>query len=369
MNAATPLIVQFTHRPEQRPKVDDSFHLEVDLTLPASGITGVFGPSGSGKTTLLRGIAGLLPLSSAHIRLGETCWQDKDTLIAAHKRRIGYVFQEASLFPHLNVEGNLRYARKRAVNPQLDESRILQLLGLEHLLQRRAGELSGGERQRVAVARALFSSPSLLLMDEPLAALDYRRKAEILPYLLDLKSELQIPIIYVTHTADELASLADWLVVLDEGRVQSSGPIEDNFQMIAQAAHGDSDLAVLIQGTISELEPEWGLQHVQFAGGQLLVRDSGREVGDEIRVRVQARDVSISLLPPEQSSILNNLPAEIESIESNADSSMVLVTAWVKTDTERTRFMANITRRSAVALSLTAGQQVYLLLKSVAILG
>jgi molybdate transport system ATP-binding protein len=368
VSAATPLIVQFNHRPQQRQQVDESFRLEVDLALPASGITGVFGPSGSGKTTLLRGIAGLLPLSSAHIRLGETCWQDQDTLIAAYKRRIGYVFQEASLFPHLNVAGNLHYARKRAVNPQLDESRILQLLGLEHLLQRRADELSGGERQRVAVARALFSSPSLLLMDEPLAALDYRRKSEILPYLLDLKSELQIPILYVSHTADELASLADWLVVLDEGKVQSSGPIEENFHMIAEAAHGDSDLAVLIQGTISALEPEWHLQQVQFPGGQLLVRDSGRPVGDNIRLRVQARDVSISLLPPEQTSILNNLPAEIESIESNADSSMVLVTAWVKTDTKRTRFMANITRRSAVALSLTVGQQVYLLLKSVAIL-
>lgn len=361
-------MVQFIHAPEKRSTVDEGFHLEVDLRLPASGITGVFGPSGSGKTTLLRGIAGLLPLSTAHIRLGETCWQDEDNLIATHKRRIGYVFQEASLFPHLNVEGNLHYARKRAVNPQLDESRILQLLGLEHLLQRRAGELSGGERQRVAVARALFSSPALLLMDEPLAALDYRRKAEILPYLLNLKSELQIPMIYVSHTADELASLADWLVVLDEGKVQSSGPIEDNFHMIARAAHGDSDLAVLIQGTISGLESEWGLQHVQFAGGELLVRDSGRQVGDEIRVRVQARDVSISLLPPEQTSILNNLPAEIESIESNENSSMVLVTAWVTTGTHRTRFMANITRRSAVSLSLKVGQHVYLLLKSVAIL-
>jgi len=138
--------------------------------------------------------------------------------------------------------------------------------------------------------------------------------------------------------------------------------------MIAQAAHGDSDLAVLIQGTISALEVEWGLQQVQFPGGQLLVRDSGRQVGDEIRVRVQARDVSISLLPLEQTSILNNLSAQIESIESKADSSMVLITAWVTSGTDRTRFMANITRRSAAALSLTVGQQVYLLLKSVAIL-
>jgi molybdate transport system ATP-binding protein len=357
MSAAS-LLVRFAHT-----FAETGSSVEVDLDLPAQGIIGVFGPSGSGKTTLLRVLAGLLRVDDAVIHLSQR-WQDEGSFMPSHKRRIGYVFQEPSLFPHLTVAGNLQYASKRAASVLKDGPRILELLGIEDLLIRRTASLSGGEQQRVAIARALFSSPKLMILDEPLASLDFNRKQEILPYLLELKSELHIPMVYVSHSAGELASLADWLVVMDQGRVQASGPIQETFSYIAEAAHGESDLAVLIEATVQAKEAEWGLVRVSFPSGELLVRDPGRSQDETLRLRIQARDVSISLNRPADSSILNCLPATIGKIKPGTDESMVLVTAWVGD----TRLLANITRRSLAKLELQAGQDVFLQLKSVAIL-
>ena len=355
---ATKLVVRFNHQ-----FADTGARVDVDLEVPTDGIVGVFGPSGSGKTTLLRVIAGLLQVPNAQVAMASN-WQSADHFVPSHHRKVGYVFQEPSLFPHLTVAGNLRFARRRASRELNDGDKLLKLLGLDAMLDRSVSSLSGGEQQRVAIARALFSTPNLLILDEPLASLDHQRKQEILPYLLRLKRELDIPIVYVSHSAEELACLADWLVIMDQGQVQASGPIQETFLHIAGAAHGESDLAVLIEGTVTSREPEWGLARVEFAGGELLVRDSERAVGDSIRLRIQARDVSISLQQVHESSILNSLPATLSAIEGDVTDSMARVTAWVG----ETQILANITRRSVAILNLKAGQQVYLQFKSVAIL-
>ncbi|MDP2021255.1 MAG: molybdenum ABC transporter ATP-binding protein, partial [Hydrogenophaga sp.] len=209
--------------------VRDAFTLDLALTLPGRGLTALFGASGSGKTTCLRVLAGLEPAASGHLSVGGELWQDsaRGLFVPPHQRALGYVFQEASLFDHLSVRDNIRFGYRRtpAVQRRYGWDHGLELLGIGHLLQRMPHELSGGERQRVAMARALATSPRVLLMDEPLAALDTPRKAEILPWLEQLHQKLDIPVVYVTHSADEVARLADHLVLLEQGRVMAQGPV------------------------------------------------------------------------------------------------------------------------------------------------
>ncbi len=207
------------------------FALQVDLHLPAGGVTAFFGHSGSGKTTLLRCIAGLERAPKGRLVVNGELWQEEGQWLPTHKRSIGYVFQEASLFPHLSVLGNLQYGMKRISDPQrVNLHQVVELLGIGHLLARKPESLSGGERQRVGIARALAVSPRLLLMDEPLAALDLKRKREILPYLERLHDELDIPVLYVSHSPDEVMVLADYIVVLDEGQVLAEGLPADIFR-------------------------------------------------------------------------------------------------------------------------------------------
>jgi molybdate transport system ATP-binding protein len=205
------------------------FRLAVDLVLPGSGVTVLFGHSGSGKTTLLRCIAGLQQAAKGFLQINGEVWHDSErgVFLPTHKRSLGYVFQEANLFPHLSVKGNLQFGLKRTGQTGADLTHILELLGIVHLLDRMPDRLSGGERQRVAIARALALNPKVLLMDEPLAALDFKRKQEILPFLERLHRELHIPLLYVTHSQQEVAQLADQLVILDEGRVLASGPLSE----------------------------------------------------------------------------------------------------------------------------------------------
>ncbi|MGA8880918.1 MAG: molybdenum ABC transporter ATP-binding protein, partial [Azonexus sp.] len=205
----------------------NDFAVDVDLTLPGSGVTALFGPSGSGKTTCLRAMAGLERAPGGLFALGDTVWQDaaRGHFVPTHKRALGMVFQEASLFPHLSVRGNMEFGQKRAstAGKRFALPEVAELLGIGHLLERMPALLSGGERQRVAIARALLAAPRILLMDEPLAGLDHRRKLEILPYLERLHRELAIPVIYVSHAPDEVARLADHLVLLDHGKAIASG--------------------------------------------------------------------------------------------------------------------------------------------------
>ncbi|NNK32184.1 MAG: molybdenum ABC transporter ATP-binding protein, partial [Xanthomonadales bacterium] len=205
------------------------FRLDVDLELPGRGVTSVFGPSGCGKTSLLRAIAGLDRHVDAYLRVGDICWQDEQRFVPTHRRRLGYVFQEPSLFDHLDIRGNIAYGMKRSPpgerRVRFDEA--VELLDLSRFLARRPADLSGGERQRVSIARALASSPRLLLMDEPLAAVDVTRKQEILPYIESLHRELDIPVLHVSHLPEEVARIADHLLLMENGRVKASGPAQD----------------------------------------------------------------------------------------------------------------------------------------------
>jgi molybdate transport system ATP-binding protein len=337
------------------------FALDVDLHLPGRGVTALFGPSGCGKTTLLRSFAGLIRPQGRLVVKGEV-WQDQNHWVPSHQRSIGYVFQEASLFPHLSVLGNLQYGLKRsstALPQQLDQ--VLELLGISHLLQRKPHELSGGEKQRVGIARALAVQPQLLLMDEPLAALDLKRKQEILPYLDRMQQELEIPIIYVTHSPDEVARLADHLVVLDQGRVLASGALSETLARLDLPLGEDS--GVVIAAQVGAVDSTWHLARLDFAGASVWTRDPSLAVGSAVRLRILARDVSLSLSQPQQSSIQNVLQGQIDAFGDDAHPGLILVRVRVGP----TAIVARVTRRSLAELNLTPGASVWVQVKSVAL--
>ncbi len=344
------------------------FTLSVDLQLPEAGITVLFGASGSGKTTVLRCVAGLERAHDAQVRIGGELWQDdrQRLFVPTWRRPIGYVFQEASLFDHLDVRANIAFGLKRIPVGQAAQTvdHAVELLGIGHLLNRMPSRLSGGERQRVAIARALATRPRLLLLDEPLAALDHARKQEILPWLERLRDHLHMPMLYVTHSADELARLADHVVVLDAGRVRAQGPTTELLSSISAAVLSGDEVGAVLPGRVVERQAEWHLCRVEFGGGSLWLRDSGLAVGQAVRLRVLARDVSLAVHEPQGSSILNHLPCTIEACATDAHPSQVLVRAAVGS----THLLARITARSFQALGLSPGRDAWLQVKSVALL-
>lgn len=344
------------------------FTLNVDLQLPGHGVTALFGPSGSGKTTCLRVLAGLEPKAHARVSVLGEVWQDSATGLfrPVHQRALGYVFQEASLFAHLRVQENLQYGFNRTPlrERQHPWSHLLELLGITHLLQRWPHELSGGERQRVAIARALATSPQLLLMDEPLAALDAARKAEILPYLERLPRELRIPILYVSHSMDEVARLADHLVLLAPGCVTTSGPTNEVLTRLDHAlAHGDTAGAVL-HVRVLQHDAADHLSTTQFSGGQLTIPMQATPVGETLRLRVQARDVSLTLREQADTSILNRIPVTVMALSPDGPGQTM-----VALDAGGTTLLARVTGRSARLLDLAPGKTVYAQIKGAAILG
>jgi molybdate transport system ATP-binding protein len=343
------------------------FLLDVDLALPSRGVTALFGPSGSGKTTLLRCIAGLERAPDGVLTVESQPWQDAGHFLPTHRRPLGYVFQEASLFPHLTVRRNLEYGMKRvpANERRVAMEQSVELLGIDHLLDRLPDRLSGGERQRVAIARALLTSPRLLLMDEPLAALDLARKNEILPYLERLHDELEIPVLYVTHSPDEVARLADHIVVMSDGRAVAQGPLAETLARIDLPIRLGEDAGVVLDGRIAERDENWHLARVEFDGGSLWVRDSGHALGQRVRVRIIARDVSIALEPQHESSILNCLPAAVAEIADDAHPALALV----KLNIGKSAVVARLTHRSACGLDLKPGKPVYVQIKAVALIG
>lgn len=341
------------------------FRLDVDLELPARGVTALFGHSGSGKTTLLRCVAGLERPASGRLRFKGQVWQDERTWVPTHRRPLGYVFQEASLFPHLSVMGNLRYGQKRSRTEQkiaLDQA--IELLGIGHLLERRSDLLSGGERQRIGIARALAVSPEILLMDEPLAALDHKRKREILPYLERLHDELDIPVLYVSHSPDEVARLADYLVVLDGGRVVARGPLGETLARLDLPVRLGEDVGVVLDAQVGGVDAEWHLARLDFEGGSLWTRDHALPQGKRVRVRVLARDVSLTVAAPGPSSIQNVFPGVIESLGSDEHPGLLLVRVQVGA----ALFVARLTRRSAAQLGVEVGLRVHVQVKSVALM-
>ena len=341
------------------------FLLDVDLNLPAQHVTGIFGPSGSGKTTFLRAVAGLDHASDGLLKLGDTVWQDGAYFVPTHRRSIGYVFQEASLFSHLDVERNLEYALRRVPESERKVSMetAIELLGIGPILGRRTDSLSGGERQRVAIARALAASPRILMMDEPLAAVDLMHKQEIMPYLQSLHDELDIPVLYVSHSIDEVAGLADTLALLERGRAKAVGPVQDMLTRLDLPFVHDADAEAIVETVVAEHDDAFDLTYLDFPGGRFAVTRRSLPVGDIVRLRVAARDVSLTLERQTGTSILNLFPATVEDIvqDGRAQSMVRLVAGGVT-------LLSRITTRSAFELGLEPGRSVYAQVKAVALL-
>lgn len=344
----------------------ESFELDASFDAPAVGVTALFGPSGSGKTTLLRCIAGLERAAGTLYVNGQT-WQDEGRFVPTHQRSLGYVFQEASLFPHLSVRANLEYGLKRtpAAERKVSLEQVVEWLGLNHLIERgNPAKLSGGERQRVAIGRALLTSPRILLMDEPLSALDSASKQEILPYLERLHRDLEIPVLYVSHSLDEVARLADHLVLLQQGKVIASGELHETLSRLdLPTAHFD-DAGAVIETAVTQHDEKYHLTRLDFPGGQLWVGRVEQPFGTRVRARVLARDVSIATQPPHGTSINNVLNARIDEIrDEGPDKVVVRMTVG-----ESQVLLSRITRRSRDHLALMTGMYVCAQVKSVALM-
>jgi molybdate transport system ATP-binding protein len=331
-----------------------------------AGITALFGRSGAGKTSLVNAIAGIVRPDRGRIAIDGTTVFDSERGVDAPtpKRRIGYVFQEGRLFPHLSVGQNLRYAGLFSRGaPASEFARVVELLGLRDLLERRPGNLSGGEKQRVAIGRALLSSPRLLLLDEPLASLDAHRKNEVLQYIELLRDEIRIPVVYVSHSAEEVVRLADTVVLLSAGEVSAVGPAEEIMgRPDLRAATGAFEGGAVIEAKVVEQDMQYDIATLSFEGGELYVADLDALIGEPVRVRVRARDVSIAIAPPSGISIQNVLHGRISGIGAERGG-VVDVAIAVGAVTLRSR----ITRRAADQLALAPGREVYALIKAVSL--
>jgi molybdate transport system ATP-binding protein len=356
MSAATVIAMRYALR-------HPSFRLDVDVEIPMHGITGVYGRSGAGKTSLLRCIAGLeTPDKGRLVVAGET-WQDRRTSRPVHRREIGYVFQEPRLFDHLDVRGNIEFGARRRRGgrvPSLDA--VVELLGLEQLLGRKPGALSGGEAQRVAIARALLCAPRFVLMDEPLASLDQARKNEILPFLERLHAESSIPVIYVSHNIDEICRLCDHLLVIEDGRIDAAGELQDVLMRTDLPILAGLEAGSVIEGTVAGYDDEDQLLRLSTSAGELWVPGEGRALGSPLRLRVRANDVSLCLTRPTQSTILNILPATVEAIQPEAGGSD-LVRLGIGND----KLLARVTRRSVREIGIAEGDELFAQIKSVAV--
>lgn len=341
------------------------FKLDAKFQVLSTGVTALFGASGAGKTTILRAIAGLDCHAGSRLTVNGEIWQDNRTFLPPHRRPIGYVFQEPSLFDHLDVAGNVNYGCRRVSgkNRQIGFERAVELFGIADLLDRRVHTLSGGERQRVAMARALAVSPRLLLMDEPLAALDLPRKAEILPYLEALAGELEIPLVYVSHSPDEVARLADQLVLMECGSVIASGPISEMLTRPDLPLARGHLAEALVKARVSGFDEQFSLNFLDFPGGRFTLPGKRLEVGAKVRLRVAARDVSLTLDAQEGTSILNIFKATVKSLSSEGQAQMV-----VHLDVIGVPMLSHVTRKSAELLDLQPGKTVYAQVKSVAVL-
>lgn len=343
-----------------------SFELDAAFTAPAGGVTALFGRSGAGKTSVVNAIAGLLRPDWGRIRVGGVTFFDRDAGIhmPVTQRRIGYVFQDARLFPHMSVRDNLLYGWRRvpAAERRIAFDPVVDLLGLAALLRRRPRHLSGGERQRVALGRALLAQPRVLLMDEPLASLDAPRKAEIIPYIERLRDELGLPIVLVSHAVEEVVRLATTVVLLDQGRVAAAGPVGEIMgRLDLEGLTGLHDAGAVLDCRVAAHHEGHGLTTLDFPGGQLRVPRLGLALGTRLQVRIHARDVILALRPPEQLSVQNVLPGRIREIGAVAEAFVE-----VQIDLGGSTLIARVTRRAALDLALAPGMPVYALVKSVA---
>lgn len=343
-----------------------AFRLDIAFEAPARGITALFGRSGSGKTSVLRAVAGLQRAEQGMVRINDEIWQNGRAFIPTHKRPLGYVFQEASLFPHLSVRRNLEYGWRRTADSarRIQFGDVVELLGIGALLSRATMRLSGGERQRVAIARALLTSPKLLLMDEPLSALDHEAKQAILPYLESLHDEFEIPSLYVSHDPNEVARLADHMVLLDNGRVVAQGEAANLLTRVDLPPAGYDDAASLLEGVVSSHDTTYHLTWISMDCGRVAVMREDLPVGQHARVQIRARDVSLALSAHSDTSILNTLPAKVIDTHDINPTQVLVRLALLDGQT----LLSRITRRSAMALGIQEGLHLFAQVKSVALL-
>jgi len=348
---------------------DGDFNLDVDVSLSDTQVTAIFGPSGSGKTSVLRAIAGLGSQRDAVVSFRGETWQANENgrkvFVPTYKRGLAYVFQEPSLFEHLSVIENIKYGAKRVNDGQdgISPEQAIVSLELTKLVRRNVTTLSGGEKQRVAIARALCSKPRLLLMDEPLSALDQASKQEILKMLVTLRQQLNIPIVYVSHSIDEVARLADDLVLLDSGSVVAEGPVQSILtQLDLTLAHG-ADAESIIEASVAEHDDEFGLTYLDSKVGRFSVLRRSLDIGESVRLMVSAKDVSVTLERQHDTSILNIFPATITDIKEAGVSQVTL-----KLESNGVPVLARLTKKSASLMYLKKGFRVYLQAKSVALL-
>jgi molybdate transport system ATP-binding protein len=345
-----------------------AFTLDVDLSLPGRGVSAIFGPSGSGKSTILRIMAGLERSATGRIEVDGQQWQDsgRKVFLPPHARGIGYVFQEANLFPHLSVRNNLLYGQRRTGTRMqtVDLDSTITLLGIGHLLERFPENLSGGERQRVAIARALLASPRILLLDEPLASLDLERKREVLPYLERLHETLEIPVILVSHALDEVLRLSDHLSLIRDGKIITSGPLQQTLSRLELPEIQTRDIGVVLDGKVIESHSTYGLIEVEVAGMRLQVTHGPLPKGRRLRLQIQSCDVSLALEKPQASSVLNLIPATIvrETTQEEAPHVHLLL------DASGSPLIARITRLSRDRLQLSPGTPVWAQIKAVAVI-
>jgi molybdate transport system ATP-binding protein len=337
----------------------ESFHLSARFSA-APGLTALFGRSGSGKTTLVDIVGGLIRPDRGKVAIDGQALVDTERglFVPKHRRRIGYVFQDSRLFPHLSVRGNLLYGRWFAGDggAAADLASVVDLLGIGHLLERRPESLSGGEKQRVAIGRALLAQPRLLLMDEPLASLDEARRAEILPYIERLRDEAGVPILYVSHSVTEVARLATTVVILTEGRVTAVGPVAD---ILPLADAGDA--GGVLDAVVARHDEAFQLSVLTTAAGELQVPRLSAPAGASVRAYIRARDVMLSLRPPEEISALNVLAGRVAAIVPAANGAQ----ADVRLDCNGANLTARLTAKSVERLALAPGRPVYAVIKSV----
>lgn len=343
------------------------FRLDVEFTTPAVGVTALFGHSGCGKTSILRAIAGLSRGAEGRVSVNGETWQAPGVFIPTHKRALGYVFQEPSLFPHLTVLHNLKYGWRQvpAAQRKIGFDNVVELLGIGSLLKRATHRLSGGEKQRVAIARALLTSPKLLLMDEPLSALDHAAKQVILPYLESLHDEFAIPSLYVSHDPYEVARLADKIVLLEQGKVTAYDDAANLLTRLDQPLSGHRDASSILEGSVSSHDLTYHLTWIGMHGGRVAVtREELLPVGKRARVEIQARDVSLSLKAHSDTTIINMLPARVQDTSEISPSQLIV---RLELDDGQT-LLSRITRRSAMAIGIQEGMRLYAQVKSVALI-
>ena len=348
------------------------FTLDTTFEVPAKGVTALFGPSGCGKTTVLRCIAGLIRVKDGYFDIDGEIWQDRDrTFIPTYQRPLGYVFQEASLFPHLSVRHNLLFGappEKPRDRPAIDFDEVVDLLGIRPLLDRSPRNLSGGERQRVGIGRALLTQPKLLLMDEPLSALDRKTKGEILPFIEELRDHFSVPIFYITHDMAEIERLADNMVLLDKGHLVACGPLSELQSNPALPLAASREAAVTLQGVVTACDPKFGLSSVSVPGAVLIAPPPPAisAIGETRRVRILASDVSLARENPANSSILNALPARVVTMRA-LDRYEVLVIVALGDQGAGSRLLSRMTLKSWTELGLAEGQNVYAQVKYVSL--